>query len=134
MPAELRELAAAKQQAHLDAQANGERRKPNRDRHCNTSFFLKGILRSKQGDEPMTGTTTGKSGVPTRYYRVPRAYAYPDGDRILRRMIPAEPIEHAVIEIVRRTLLEIPDLRSRIERQVRSLLKTATTDTARWRS
>jgi len=128
LPPEIRELAAAKQQARLHAQASGERRKPNRDRHRETSFFLKGILRSKQGDEPMTGTTTGKRGIRKRYYRVPRAYASPDGNRILRRLIPAEPVEQAVIEIVRRTLLETPDLRSRIERQVRSQLKAAATD------
>lgn len=128
LPAELRELAAAKQQAHLDAQATGERRKPNRDRHRNTSFILKGILRSKQGDEPMTGTTTGKSGVRTRYYRVPRAHAFPDGNRILRRLIPAEPIEQTVVEIVRCTLLTVPDLRDRIERHVRASLKSAADD------
>jgi hypothetical protein len=128
LPPEIRDLAAAKQQAHLDAQAAGERRKPNRDRHRDSSFFLKGILRSKQGDEPMTGTTTGKRGIRKRYYRVPRAHAYPNGNRVLRRLIPAEPIERAVIEIVRRTLLTLPDLRDRIERKVRAALKAATDD------
>lgn len=128
LPAEIKELAAAKQQAHLDAQASGERPKPNRDRRRDTSFFLKGLLRSKQGDQPMTGTTTGKRGIRIRYYRVPRAHASPDGDRILRRLIPAEPVERAVVEIVRRTLLETPDLRDRVERQVRSQLKAVTSD------
>lgn len=128
LPAELRELAAARQQAHLDALASGEQRKPNRDRHRNSRFFLKGLLRSKQGDEPMTGTTTGKSGGPARYYHVPRAHAYPDGNRVLRRLIPAEPIERAVLEIVRSTLLTAPDLRERIERHVRAALKSAADD------
>lgn len=131
LPAELRELASAKQQAHLDAQAGGERSKPNRDRHCDSSFFLKGILRSKQGNEPMTGTTTGKRGVCIRYYRVPRAHAYPDGNRILRRLIPAEPIEQVVVELVRRTLLTVHNLRDRIERHVRAALKAATDDAGR---
>lgn len=128
LPVELRELAAAEQQIHLDAQAGGERRKPNRDRHRDTSFFLKGILRSKQGDEPMTGNTTGKSGVRTRYYRVPRALSYPDANRVLRRLIPAEPIEQVVVEIVRSALLTVPDLRDRIERHVRAALKSAADD------
>ena len=90
---EVREIAAARQKTYLDGQAGGHVPKPNRDRHRNSSFFLKGILHSKQGNEPMTGIPTGRKGSKYRYYRVNRAYVAPDGDAVMRRMIPADPIE-----------------------------------------
>jgi hypothetical protein len=119
LDSELRELAIAKQQKHLDRQASGRKGNPNRDRHRDSSYFLKDLLRSAQGDLPMTGRTTGKKGKRKRYYTVSRAFNAPDENRIMRRLIPAEPLEQIVLELVRLALLQTPDLRERVEHRVR---------------
>jgi len=115
---DIKQLAAAKQRAQLDDQASGHSPQPNRDRHRNTSFFLKGILTSRQGNHPMTGITTGKKTSKRRYYRVSRAVTCPDGNRILRRMVPAEPLESLVVEVIRTTLGKLPDLRDRVKQAI----------------
>jgi hypothetical protein len=117
-----------RQNVVLDNQASGYTPKPNRDRHRNSSFFLKDILHSKQGDLAMTGITTGNPGSKKRYYRVSRAFSAPDGDPVMRRMVPAEPLEMAVLETVKQTLLNLPDLRSRIEGQVRTVMASVRQD------
>jgi predicted nucleic acid-binding Zn-ribbon protein len=123
----VRELAVAKQRIHLGAQAGGHVPKPNRDRHRNSSFFLKGILRSKQGDKPMTGHQSGGKKK-RRYYRVREAHTNPDGNKVMRKLIPAEPLEQIVLGTVKTTLLSLPDLRERIEQQVRAAAKAAAED------
>lgn len=125
LPLELRELAAARQEAYLGGQAIGRMAKPNRDRHRDSSFFLKEILRSKQGDFSMSGTITGKN---YRYYRVGSAYKTPDPDKSLRKLIPAEPLEKAVLALVQSTLTSTPNLRELIDRQVRAQVDTVARD------
>jgi len=119
LPKDVRELAAVRQKERLNAQAEGRIQKRNRDRHRSSSFFLKGLLRSKQGDHPMTGAATGKKD---RYYRISKAHSAPDGDSVLRKMIPAGPLEKAILAAVQSTLLNTPGLRNHIERQVRSTI------------
>lgn len=125
---DVRQAAIKRQNVTLDNQASGYGPKPNRDRHRESSFFLKSILRSKQGDLPMSGITTGKKCSKKRYYRVSRARWAPDGDPVMRRMVPAEPLEMVVLEAVRQTLLSLPDLRSRIESQVRAEMASISRD------
>lgn len=119
LPPHVRELAAVRQQTHLDSQAEGRTPIINKDRHRDSSFFLKGLLRSKQGDLPMTGARCGKKGQTVRYYRISKAYSAPDADRVLRKMVPAEPLEKAVVAAIRSILVNTPDLRDRIERHIR---------------
>jgi hypothetical protein len=76
----------------------------------------------------MTGTRTGKANSKKRYYRVSRAYSAPDDNKVMRKMVPAEPLEQIVLETVKVTLLALPDLRERIERQVRSILGSVAKD------
>jgi hypothetical protein len=120
---EVRAIAEVRQQKHLDRQASGHKPKPDRDRHRDSRYILKGLLRCAQGDLPMTGITTGKKGHRKRYYRLGRAFAAPDNDAVLRKMVPADPLEEIVLETVRTVLLALPDLRDRIERQVRTVLQ-----------
>jgi hypothetical protein len=124
----VRQTVIKRQTQVLDNQASGHSPKPNRDRHLDSSFFLKGILRSKQGDVAMTGVTTGNRGSKKRYYRISRAFSAPDGDRVMRRLVPAEPLELAVLETVRQTLLNLPELRNRIEAQVRAEMAATSQD------
>ena len=100
----IRTAARQKQQAHQDALATRDFQPRDRDRHRQSEFILKGILVSKQGEYPMTGRRTGKKGHQIRYYAVGRAFAAPTADRVLRRMIRAEPLERAVVAALQEIL------------------------------
>ncbi len=115
----LHQMASDKQQEHLDRIATGRSPAPDRDRHRDSSFFLKGILRSKQGGHAMTGRKTGPKGKRRRYYGVNKAISTPAKGSPLAKLIPAEPIEEAVLTIARSILLDLPDLRERIDGEVR---------------
>lgn len=125
---EVREIAAERQARHLSNQALGHSPKPNRDRHRDSKYILKGILHSKQGDLPMTGITTGNKGSKKRYYRISRAHSAPDDQKVLRKQIPADPLEEAVLEAVKATFLSLPDLRERIGRQIQRVAEEQTVD------
>ena len=86
----------------------------SKDRHTDSRYILKGILRSVQGDHPLTGRTLGKKNARYRYYAVHRGFMVPKAERTLRRLIPAEPLEKVVLESVRETLGHAADLRERI--------------------
>lgn len=100
----LKTAASAKQSVRLEALAAGLPAKRNRDRHRDSSYFLKGILTARQGGHVMTGRTTGKKNCPMRYYSVSRAYSHPSSDKTLRTLIPAEPIEQVVITVLQEVL------------------------------
>ena len=68
----------------------------------------------------MTGRITGRSPYRRRYYRVSQAYSAPrSADAVLRKSIPAEPLEQAVLAIVQTMLLRAPDIRDRIKGKIR---------------
>ncbi len=100
----LKTAAAAKQTVRLDALASGLPARRNRDRHRDSSYFLKGILTAKQGGYALTGRPTGKKGHRIRYYAVSRAYSCPSNNKVLRTLIPAEPIEQAVLSVLQTVL------------------------------
>jgi len=110
LPPEVRKLATARIERYLDSIADGKSPHPQRDRHLQSQYLLKRILRSKQGHHPMTGRQSGKKGHTHRYYAVSRAQSVPKSNDLLRRRIPAQPLEKAVMEILRATLLNKPDL------------------------
>ena len=116
---DLRNLAVAWQSSEIGKSAAGRTPKPaNKDRHVNSPYVLKGIVRSKQGNHALTGRTVGRPGNKLRYYAVHRGFTVPKTDKTLRRLIPAEPLERAVIEIVRGVLASAPDLRAKIIRSI----------------
>ncbi len=104
LPPSLKPAVSAKQSARLEALATGTAAHRNRDRHRDSSYFLKGILTTKQGEHPMTGRTTGKTGHRKRYYAVSRAFTCPSKDNLLRTLIPAEPIERVVVSVLQEAL------------------------------
>ena len=78
-----------------------------RDRHGHTLYLLKNILTNTQTGLPMTGRTTGKKPNRTRSYAIARAKAAPrTEDRVLRRLVPAEPLEREVLRELRDALLD----------------------------
>ena len=58
----------------------------------------------------MTGRLGGKKGNETRYYAVARGYDVPKSNIVLTRRIPAQPLEDAVLAVVREAIGSLPDL------------------------
>ena len=98
------------------------------DKHIDSAFILKGILKSKQGGHPMTGRTQGSKEKPYRYYHVSTACRIPSSDGTMRRLVPAEPIEQAVLNAVRTLLLQADQLRPRIEAAIQAQMASADKD------
>jgi hypothetical protein len=105
---ELRDLAVAYQARFL----TGPPKQPRvrKDKHVDSAFVLKGILTSKQSGYPMTGRTQGSKEKPYRYYHVSRSSAVPSSDQPMRRTVRAIPIERAVVDSIRETLVH-PNVR-----------------------
>jgi hypothetical protein len=117
--------AAEEQQARLDALAARQPQPRNRDRHRDSEFILKNILVSRQGGYPMTGRRTGKATCRKRYYAVSRAFSAPTSNATLRRLIPAEPLEAAVIAALQLILTEGDQIRRRLTDIFRRELRAA---------
>lgn len=127
---DVRAVAIAKLDALVDKLAHVPQPRPNKDRHVDSDYILKGILTSKQGGHPMTGRKTGRRGKRVRYYAVSRGASVPVRGSILKRLIPAEPIEQAVIAALRNVLLAKAELRQTVERMVREQTSMARLDDA----
>jgi hypothetical protein len=120
---DLRELAVEMQQREFARQnklALGPlpKKKLGGDRHVESPFILKDVLRSVQGNHPMTGRRAGSQKKPIRYYGVTRGVCAPKDGSPLSRMITAEPLERAVMEVVKDVLRDVPNLK----KQIRSLV------------
>jgi hypothetical protein len=112
---------------HEKALAPQVKRKPGGDKHADSPFILKDLLRSKQGNRPMTGRRTGPKNDRRRYYAVSRGTHIPKMGSMLGRLIPAEPLEQAVLSMVKDVLLDVPNLRQRIERSIEQQRQTLDT-------
>jgi hypothetical protein len=121
----IQKLAAVKQQQQLEHQSLGLSPKPNRDRHRESEFILKNILRlpPDQGSLPLAGRRTGPKGKRRRYYAVSRAISCPTNEPLLRRMIPAEAIESAILQMLCDCLLSLPNLRGHVRAAINAEAK-----------
>ncbi len=127
---DVRAVAMAKLDALFDKLAHVPQPRPAKDRHVESDYILKGILISKQGAHPMTGRKTGRRGKRVRYYAVSRGATVPVRGSILKRLIPADPIEKAVVAALRNVLLAKDELRQTVERMVREQTSMARVDDA----
>jgi hypothetical protein len=92
---------------------------PVPDRHIDSSYLLKGILVSSQGQMPMSGKTCGPKGKRKRYYAVTRSIRCPNsGEAVLKRMVPAASIEQLVLQVLQQVLLVAPNLKEILRKQV----------------
>jgi hypothetical protein len=124
---DLRQMAVAAHEKKLERLANRRSMKPlSKDRHIESPYILKGILRSKQGGHPMTGRTTGTHKY--RYYSVNRGFNVPEKGKLLRQFIRAEELETAVLDVIRDVLSSAGDLRDRLINQIEQQRKTIHTD------
>jgi len=97
------------------------------DRHANSSYILKGLLRSKQNDYKMSGRTTGNPKK-FRYYRAGKMAQYGLQGTVYAKHIPAEPIEQTVLELLVRTLADKKDIGRLIEGHVKEQSGALTSD------
>lgn len=122
--AELRERAVARHQRLFERQDRKAMADPkkaasaraDRDKHAESPYVLKGLLKSAQGGVPMTGKLAGPMSNRTRYYALTRARHYPKSGSVAAKMVPAEPLERAVLGVVRDVLAGASDLRERVAR------------------
>ncbi len=98
------------------------------DKHVDSKFILKGILRSKQGNFPRTGKTQGTKEKPYRYYHASSACRIPSSDRLLRKTVPAEPLEVAILQTVAAHLVDVEFLRPQIETALREQSRAVLSD------
>jgi hypothetical protein len=111
---QLRRLAMAEHERLWRRRGDLDRPKQSKSRHQGSDYVLTGLLRAKQDGEPLVGILCGRVGKKVRYYRHKRGNrAYIKGS-IFSRMIPAKPIEDAVINVVAKVLMTDETLRDRI--------------------
>jgi DNA invertase Pin-like site-specific DNA recombinase len=89
----------------------------SKDKHRNSDFFLKYILKSKQGGYPMTGKRSGRHGEKC-YYRVARGHRFPKTGGIYNRAINATALNKEMLRVLREVLLNKPDLMNALRRAV----------------
>jgi len=118
LPEQLGKLATVGIERYLDSIAEAKPKEANRDRHRNSLYILKGSLRSRQGNHPMTGRLGGKEGNEIRYYAVSRGHTVPKSNNVLSGRIAAQPLESAIIGVLRQVLLNRPNMEETIKRLV----------------
>jgi ribosomal protein L7Ae-like RNA K-turn-binding protein len=128
LPDPAREIARVRIEQYLESIADAKPKNPNRDRHRNHFYLLKGILRSKQGNYLMTGRVGGKKGKERRTYAVNRGEKVPKSNNILKRRVPADALEEAVVAIVREVVRSVPDLKSMLKELIVQNMKTVQDD------
>jgi Recombinase/Resolvase, N terminal domain len=118
---DLRDKAVAWQKEQLKKQDGSRIKTPaSKDRHADSSYFLKGILKSSDG-HPLTGRTTGTPK--HRYYAIHRGFTTPKRDKTMRRLIPADLLERTVLNVIRDVLLSTPDCKERLIKQIENQRK-----------
>jgi DNA invertase Pin-like site-specific DNA recombinase len=96
-----------------------DRVKQSKSRHTGSDYVLTGLLRAKQDGEPLVGVLCGRVGKKVRYYRHRRGRrGYVKGS-VFNRMVSAQPLEAAVVDLISRVLTSDEDcLRDRITRLI----------------
>ncbi len=116
---ELTPLAQAFIEKELKKKEHGHIAKnASTDRHADSKYLLKHILTSKQGHHRMTGFVSHSNGRKYRRYRISPADKAPVRGSILRRKVPADRIESAVLSAVELVLQKLPDMRGRLIKSI----------------
>jgi hypothetical protein len=110
----VRGLARARQKEYWDNVARGQAHFQRRDRHRESPYILKGIIRTKQGQYPMMGHTTMCGDRRYRSYVASRAICQPQPGTIFSQYFSAEPVERAVIAALQGVLTDASTVRDAI--------------------
>lgn len=106
----LRDIAERRISKYLDALAAGRAPSLRERSPAAESFLLSGILRTAQLDLPMRGHLGGGKKA-YRYYVVRGRQGFnSDEDRYLRKSVPSEPLESAVLQSLQDVICSMPDV------------------------
>lgn len=129
LPENVREAAKAAIEGHLESLADARPPKPrSRDPHTHSQYLLKNLLRCKKTGHPLTGRQSGKPGHVIRKYAVSKGSHIPRSSKQPSKRISAEPIETAVMTVLREVLLNQPKLKEAIKSAVAHARKQQSTD------
>jgi hypothetical protein len=118
LPEPIRQIAKAAIEKRLSELAlNKPIASRSKDRHRDSDFFLKNILRSKQGNHLMGGRRSGRHGE-KRYYRISKSASAPKTGNILSRCIPSAALETEMLRVLRETLMRKTDLKATMKKIV----------------
>jgi hypothetical protein len=116
LPESIRE--ATRIAIHADMRRRAASKPRSRDRHRQSPFILKEVLRSRQGGHRLTGRIGGRRNQ-ARYYQFNRARSSPRTDHPLKAFIPAAPLERAVLAVLREILVNHPDIQGAVQRALK---------------
>ena len=112
--ADLRRLAMTEHERLWRTRGDIDRPKRSKSKHQASDYLLTGLLFAKQDGGPLVGVLCGAVGKKMRYYRHRRGRtAYMKGS-IFNKVIPAQPLEDAVVSLVAEALTSDKTLRDRI--------------------
>lgn len=111
---QLRALAIEGQDRHWRHLADPDRPKLSKSKHKSSDYLLSGILHAKQDGGPLVGVLCGRVGRKVRYYRHRRGRTGYQKGSVFNRMIHAETVERAVIDVVKETLLDGDNVREKL--------------------
>lgn len=114
LDAELRRLAMDEHERLWRRRGDIDRPKQPKGKHRASDYLLSGLLYAKQDGEPLVGVRCGRVGNKVRYYRHRRGRRGYIKDSVFNKMIPAQPIEDAVVALVAAVLTSDETLRDRI--------------------
>ena len=99
----------------MGAAARSDMGAEEQDRSGPTSpYLLAGLLIAKQDGEALVGSSSGKADRPVRIYRHKRAARECLSGSIYNKVFNAEPLEQAVLAVLREILLDWPEFESRL--------------------
>jgi hypothetical protein len=114
----VRKLALVEHEELWERRGDPDRPKRSNSKHDPSDYLLSGLLIAKQDGETLVGVLCGRVGQRVRYYRHRRGRRGYRKGSIFNRMLPAEPLEKAVISVVQDVLGELPLLREQILKSV----------------
>jgi hypothetical protein len=103
LPPDIKLVAEECQRNYLLRIKDGHQPKPGGNPHTDSSFILSNILHLKDGSPLKGHPNHGRRAYTTKYV-----------EGVKRRLVPADPIERAVLAAVREAVLSEPNLRERV--------------------
>jgi len=131
LPRGLAEKALAQIQSKLEQryQAQQDPTVPGRStsKHKASDYILTDLLVAQQDKGALTGILCGRKGKRRRYYRHRRGKIGYQKGSVYNKLIQAEPLEHAVLDLVQQVVIDAPDFRGRIREAVEAQRPSAET-------
>lgn len=111
---QLRELAMAAHEKLWQRRGDPDRPKMSKSRHRASDYLLSGLLFARQDDGKLVGILCGRVDKKVRYYRHKRGRRGYIKGSIFNRMLPAKPLEDAIISAVQNAFANGNEMRQKI--------------------